>query len=196
MKCAVHAEVDATGFCRNCGKALCPQCTREVKGALYCEECLSAMVATPPRRAGGSNPGAAFGLGFVPGLGAVYNGQYLKALIHVLIFGGLIVALSSDLSEGYEALFGIALGVFYLYMPFEAMRTAKAMQAGEKEPGFFGEGTASGRPMGAFVLIALGLLFLAANFGLFRSEWIHRGWPLILIAIGGYMIWKRTQGQA
>jgi hypothetical protein len=50
--------------------------------------------------------------------------------------------------------------------------------------------------MGAFVLIVLGLIFLAANFGLFRSEWIHRGWPLILIAIGGYMIWKRTQGQS
>lgn len=196
MKCAVHAEVDATGFCRNCGKALCPQCTREVKGALYCEECLAAMVATPQRQAGGRSPAAAFGLGFVPGLGAVYNGQYLKALIHVLIFGGLIALLSSDISEGYDAMLGILLGVFCLYMPFEAMHTARAIQAGQKEPGFFGEGTAGGRPMGAIVLIVLGLLFLAINFGLLRAAWIHRGWPLILIAIGGYMIWKRTQGQS
>ena len=46
MKCAVHAEVEATGYCRNCGKALCPACTREVKGALYCEECLAGLVAS------------------------------------------------------------------------------------------------------------------------------------------------------
>ena len=25
MKCAVHADVEATGYCRNCGKALCPR---------------------------------------------------------------------------------------------------------------------------------------------------------------------------
>ena len=47
MKCAVHTDVDATGYCRNCGKALCPQCTREVRGALYCEECLAGMLAAP-----------------------------------------------------------------------------------------------------------------------------------------------------
>ncbi|MFZ0618535.1 MAG: hypothetical protein WAM01_07590, partial [Candidatus Acidiferrales bacterium] len=49
-------------------------------------------------------------LGFIPGLGAVYNGEYVKALIHVLVFGGLIAALSSDLpGAAYYALFGIAL---------------------------------------------------------------------------------------
>jgi hypothetical protein len=38
MTCAVHADREATGYCRNCGKALCPECTREVRGALYCED--------------------------------------------------------------------------------------------------------------------------------------------------------------
>ena len=31
MKCAVHGEVDATGFCRNCGKAMCAACVRPVR---------------------------------------------------------------------------------------------------------------------------------------------------------------------
>ena len=47
MKCAVHTEVDATGYCRNCGKALCPACTREVSGMLYCEACLANLIAHP-----------------------------------------------------------------------------------------------------------------------------------------------------
>ena len=32
-------------------------------------------------------PGLAFALGFIPGVGAIYNGQYLKGLVHALIFG-------------------------------------------------------------------------------------------------------------
>ena len=44
MKCAVHSEVDATGYCRNCGKALCPQCARPVRDVLYCEDCLATVL--------------------------------------------------------------------------------------------------------------------------------------------------------
>jgi len=44
MKCAVHSEVDATGYCRNCGKAMCPQCARPVRDVLYCEDCLATIM--------------------------------------------------------------------------------------------------------------------------------------------------------
>ncbi|MBS1840144.1 MAG: hypothetical protein JST77_04785, partial [Acidobacteria bacterium] len=128
MKCAVHPEVDATGFCRNCGKALCATCARPVREVLYCENCLAAgmgMGAPPPPAQPVSDPysqpaytqpgfvppaapvptsavppprpsGAiAFVLGLFPGLGAVYNGEYNKALIHLVIFVALIVGLVS-----------------------------------------------------------------------------------------------------
>ena len=36
--------------------------------------------------------GLAFLLGFIPGVGAIYNGQYVKGLIHVVIFGVLIAS--------------------------------------------------------------------------------------------------------
>ncbi len=36
------------------------------------------------------NPALATLLGFIPGVGAMYNGQFIKALVHVLVFVVLI----------------------------------------------------------------------------------------------------------
>lgn len=199
MKCAVHAEVEATGFCRNCGKALCPACAREVRGALYCEPCLAGLVSTPETAQPGTrsdvHPGVALALGFIPGLGAVYNGEYIKALIHVFVFGGLIAAQTSDVPGGYHAFLGIALGCFYFYMPIEAYRTARARQAGEAAPASLVEAGAR-RPMGAIVLVALGILLLLGNFGLLRWDWLAKGWPLALIVLGVWLLISRMRGQS
>lgn len=197
MKCAVHTDTDAVGFCRNCGKALCAQCAREVRGALYCEECLSHVVAGPsPVASGvsrGPNPGAACALGFIPGLGAVYNGEYVKGLIHVIIFGGLIGLMNSNsISSGMQATVGVFFAAFYCYMPIEAYRTARARQLGQPAPSLFGEGETQ-RPVGAFVLIGLGILFLLDTMGILNSIWVWRLWPLALIAIGVLLIWKRAR---
>jgi TM2 domain-containing membrane protein YozV len=222
MNCAFHADQQATGYCRNCGKPMCQQCTREVRSALYCEECLGKFLAAPsagqvapgisavsnsspaalpanplaaPRA---PNPALAALLGFIPGLGAVYNGQYLKGLIHVLIFGGLVAILSSDLpNAGYYVFFAIALGCFYFYMPIEAHHVARARRLGEPEPGSLVPGVASGeKPLGAFLLIGLGLLFLLANFGLLQEEWFAKSWPAGLIVLGGYLLWIRMRKSA
>jgi hypothetical protein len=193
MKCATHPEVDATGYCRNCGKPMCPACTREVHGALYCESCLAPVALqpnAPPQT--GPNPGLAATLGFIPGLGAVYNGQYIKALIHVLIFGGLIALLSSDLPGGYDVFFGIALACFYFYMPIEAYRTAKARITGEAGPADFAS-VDGPKPLGAIILIAIGALLLMRNFGLLESEWFAKSWPVGLIILGGWLVWDRMQ---
>lgn len=195
MNCAVHTDVEATGYCRNCGKALCQQCTREVRGALYCESCLAGLLGGPtaPLEPKSSvNPRLAATLGFIPGLGAVYNGQYVKALIHVLIFGGLIALLSSDIPSSYDAFFGIALGCFYFYMPIEAYRTALARRQGEPEPANLIEGEGR-RPIGAMLLIGIGILLLLANFGLLQRDWFERSWPVALILIGGWLLWDRMK---
>lgn len=225
MKCAVHPEVDAVGFCRNCGKALCSQCAREVRGALYCETCLAAMM-TPPGPAAqfapaaaapayayatvehlGPNPATAAVLGFVPGLGAVYNGEYVKGLVHVLIFGGLIAILSSNATpEGMIPFLGIFLGIFCCYMPVEAYRTARAKRLGLPYTGFFGDSVAAPSPTGepggavyrpnftgAVILIVLGVVFLLGTTGVLDSVWIWNLWPLALVAIGVALIVKRTR---
>ena len=200
MKCAVHTDVDATGYCRNCGKALCPACTREVRGALYCETCLSGMVTTPPgqgaRGAKDFHPAMALGLGFIPGLGAVYNGEYVKALIHVLIFGGLIAAQSSDMPDAYHAFLGIALGCFYFYMPIEAFRTAKAKEAGELSPAPLLGGAGEHRPVGAIILVALGVFLLLANFGLLQWDWLAKAWPAGIVILGVWLLLDKLKKKA
>ena len=84
MNCANHADVQATAYCRTCGKALCANCTRDVRGVIYCEDCIAARVglggattaqaipvAAQPVRRGEASPGLAALLGFIPGVGAV-----------------------------------------------------------------------------------------------------------------------------
>jgi len=194
MNCAVHTDVAATGYCRQCGKALCPACTREVGGALYCETCLSSIVSTAPAASAksGSHPGAALALGFIPGLGAVYNGEYVKALIHVAIFGGIIALLNLDLPSSYEAFLGIGLACFYCYMPIEAYRTAKTRGSGGPQA-IETTQQQERTPMGAIVLIALGIIFLLANFGLLHKEWLLKGWPIALIALGVWILIDRMK---
>lgn len=196
MNCAVHTDLAATGYCRNCGKPLCPQCTREVRGAMYCEDCLAGILAAPqsavsivPRD---SRPGTALALGFIPGLGAVYNGEYVKALVHVLIFGGIIALLNQDLPTGLYWLFGMTLGCFFFYMPIEAYRTAKARSEGSTEPASL-INAANQKPIGAMVLIGLGVLLLLANFGLLDMDWFSKSWPAALIILGGYFLFDRIK---
>jgi hypothetical protein len=203
MKCAVHAETEATGFCRNCGKALCPQCTREVRGALYCEQCLSGVLAGSPGPAGGqavtplpphtdSRPAIAATLGVIPGLGAVYNGEYIKALIHVVVFASLIAAMASDLSNSLQAFVIVSFVAFCFYMPVDAYRVAKARSEGTAPPPDLLQGPGR-KPIGAIVLIGLGVLILLANFGLLEREWFAKAWPVGLVVLGVWLLMERMK---
>ena len=60
MNCATHSDIAAVAFCRTCGKPLCNQCTRDVRGVIYCEACLAARM-----------DGAASAPGFVPPTGFI-----------------------------------------------------------------------------------------------------------------------------
>jgi hypothetical protein len=216
MKCAVHPNADAIGYCRNCGKALCAVCVRPIRDVFYCEDCLAGAVGIPgpppaapfapgttpyvppsappadvprPARSAGS-PGVAFLLGLFPGLGAVYNGEYNKALIHIVVFAAMIVGLSSDLGAGADTALGLLLAGFIFYMAFDAMRTAKAKQLGEVPVDPL-ESWSKDRPIGPIILIGLGVLFLLNNFAWFPFYRIERFWPLILIGVGVVMFRNR-----
>ena len=196
MKCAVHAEVDATGFCRNCGKALCAECKRDVRGILYCETCLADLLTKPqPAPGGSSSPGLAAALGFVPGLGAVYNGEYTKAAIHVVIFVAFIGALNSELGEPAEAMLGVLLAAFICYMAIDSYRTAKARMLGEPAPMPLGE-FAKDKPVGPLILIGLGILFLLQKMGVFHIGRVFEFWPVFLIVLGVLLLWKRMRPRA
>src|SRR6185437_4581210 len=72
-------------------------------------------------------------LGFIPGVGAMYNGEFAKGFIHVLIFATLIWSI-----DHVNGIFGIVLAAFYIYMPIEAYKTARAKQMGLPAPDPFG----------------------------------------------------------
>jgi hypothetical protein len=217
MKCAVHSEVDAVGYCRNCGKAMCPACVRPVRDVLYCEDCLATIMgisgaapaaapnagvpapaALPPAPVAGrsaSSPGIAFVLGLFPGLGAVYNGEYNKALIHIVVFAAMIVGLSSDIGDSAEVVLSLLLSGFIIYMAFDAMRTAKAKSLGEAAVDPL-ESWSKDRPVGPIILIALGVLFLLNNFNWFPFYLIGRLWPLILIGVGILLFRNRLSNRS
>lgn len=258
MNCAYHPEIQADAYCRTCGKALCTACKRDVKGVVYCEDCIAARVvdtipaAVPvsgtkvPGQPSPPSPAVATMLGFIPGVGAMYNGQFGKAFAHILIFASLVFA-DSHLHGGAEPFFGIATGGFYIYMIFDAYKTARAKLYGEPLPdpfglnSLFGDNTATASapvatapvagfapvndpaaatggyvapsyapppyvaapverrvhaPVGAFILIGLGVIFLLNNIGLFGFGVLGRLWPLALIGLGCWIFFNRRSSCA
>ncbi len=333
MNCANHTERTATAFCQNCGKALCPECTRSADGLLLCEPCLlvrhpdyvpgSAAIPgnpqapyTPVPNAAGQYPPAAYVgrpspflaglLGFIPGVGAMYNGQFLKGLIHVVVFI-VLIGISAHI-----ALFWILIAAWVFYQVFDAVHTATARRdglplpdpfgildlsnrmgpgtaypgstypgaavpgapaggyvppanpayrtpppaasmppsgnmppagtvppagnygapytppaAGYATPGYTGPGYPGpgqptpgqaspftpvnggygaappdayyrrrrGEPIGAIVLIGLGVLFLLNTLDVLDFDWISRGWPVFLLALGVWLLIRRTSGR-
>jgi hypothetical protein len=243
-----------------------------------------------PRGPEDASPGLALFLGFIPGVGAFYNGQFLKGFVHVIVMSTLIWM--SD--HGMGAFAGLLIAAWVFYMVFDAWTTAKARrdglpipdpiglnailegregtfrerveQAGERigthveyaaqnigqhwqkaggatapgtkaatgdaypganassgnpggnqeanpgvNPSAYPDGAPSGggyyhgaegayhgtrqehSPVGAVVLIGLGVLFLLANLGWFSFHWISQFWPVILIVIGVWLFVQRRR---
>jgi hypothetical protein len=141
----------------------------------------------PPAAHLGPSPVLAFFLGFLPGLGAFYNEQYGKGMIHLAIFLVLfITGVNGALNGGAEAALWICLAALWVYMPIDALRTAKAKAAGLTLSDPL-EAYAKGRPVGPIVLIGAGLLLLLNNFDWFPWARISELWPLILIGVGVLM---------
>lgn len=143
------------------------------------------------------NPGLAFMLGCIPGVGAIYNGQYAKGLIHVVVLGTLFSIVNHDeLNGGFVPIFVLLIIGFWAYMPFEAYHTARNRQLGQPVDEFssllrIGGGKANSLA-GPLFLIAAGAFFLLANFDLIRMRDVVRFWPLGLIALGAYMMYERV----
>jgi TM2 domain-containing membrane protein YozV len=291
MDCVNHPGVSATAYCQSCGKALCAGCVRNAAGGqILCEPCWTAWQSyqqpfvTPP--ASGPNPAVAAVLGVIPGVGAMYNGQFFKGLIHVVIFAVLI-----SITTHY-GIFGIFIAAWIVYQSFEAYHTARALRDGlpvpdplglnevgnwlnmgsrprqpgapqaGANPGYYAPGQAAApgptmqdpasagyqppyagqyqppyqgqyqppyqspyqapyqapftppppgfvdpsippvppvpplswrrrEPVGALVLIAMGLLFLVGQLDIFSGRLFDFTWPVLLIALGAWLVFRR-----
>lgn len=197
------------GYCRGCGTALTAETVRYAMGTMYCAEHVPASAAAdnpyaapssgrsssvPPQM--DASPGLAFFLGLIPGVGAIYNGQYAKGLLHVVVFGFLIAL--QDLDGPLSTLHGFLIPAFVFYMAFEAMHTAKSRLLGLPVDEFssiapLGQ-RAHGFPVGPVILMAVGTFFLLANLDLISVRAMLRWWPVGLIALGAYMLYARMTG--
>ena len=215
MNCYLHPESPAVAFCRTCGRSLCTLCQRPAEGTIFCQDHVpvpvyaaapgadaasnpymqSGPVTPAPSMAVRTSPGLAFVLGFIPGVGAIYNGQYLKGLVHALLFG-LWVTMIDNTPGSAQPLLGILLAAFVFYMPFEAYHTAKKREMGlmpDEWSSILPAGRHTGRaPVGPIVLIAIGVLYLLNTLNLVDFRQIGRFWPVILIVVGAYMLYSRV----
>lgn len=160
MNCAKHTEVPATAYCRTCGKALCAECARDVRGVIYCETCIAdrlnstlpsgtaTAAGIPNADPGSAHPNLAAFLGLIPGVGAVYNGQYGKGFIHLIAFVTLIA-----ITDQVGPMMVPVWFFFILYMVIDAHKTAKARKYGLPLPDPFGLNNVfgSGQPVAAAV---------------------------------------------
>jgi TM2 domain-containing membrane protein YozV len=211
MNCQNHSDAPATAYCRTCGKGLCGQCRRDAYGTVFCAEHApaeapaqaSAGMQPPPyvsSAVSGASPGLALALGLlIPGVGAIYNGQYAKGLVHAVIFGAFCSILDSDLG-GLEPLFGILLAVWIFYMGFEAYHTARKRRAGEPVDDYsslINLRTPGNLPVAGVVLIALGGALLLHTMNLLDLRLAAR-WalPVLMIGAGGYLLYVRFFGAA
>ena len=80
------------------------------------------------------SPTVAALVGFIPGAGALYNGQFTKALIHVLAFASFIWLAA----EGYGLFGGLMIAFTVFYMVADAYKTAEARLYGLPVPDPFG----------------------------------------------------------
>ena len=229
MNCYLHPETAAVAYCRACGRPLCELCRRSFDGTVFCEEHLPAAAAGYASQAGGAQsvpgynpyaqtmppganapiqtapiqttPGLAFLLGCIPlGVGAIYNGQYLKGLIHALVFALLVSVASNDRGMG-QPVIGILLAAFILYMPFEAYHTAKRRQMGMPVDEWSSilprKAYAGQASIGPIILILIGVAFLLdslhiIDFWAFERFWPVL-WPVLLIVVGAYTLYARLK---
>ncbi len=226
MNCQNHPEVPATAYCRSCGKPVCEACRRDAFGTVFCAEHMPAPAPSAAPEAGAPvfpvppaapygpaippgapptgyvyadvSPGLALFLGLIPGVGAIYNAQYAKGLVHAVVWGILMSIANSRAANGLEPIFVMLVLAWWAYMAFEAYHTARKRRAGEPVDEYSSLVDLRGRreqiPLAAVALIGLGVLLLLHTLNLLNFEYVARFWPVLLIAAGAYLLIGRFMG--
>jgi hypothetical protein len=150
--------------------------------------------APPPFRAQTTvSPALAFFLGLIPGVGAIYNGQYAKGLVHAIVWGLLMSIANSRAANGLEPIFVMLVIAWWAYMAFEAHRTAQKLQAGEAVDEYSSLVPMRGRgdqaPVAGVALVVLGTLLLLHTLDVLDFDRVARYWPVLVIALGVYLLW-------
>lgn len=198
MNCAYHLTNRAVVQCSRCARPLCPACDHRIRGFPYCQDCIvagveslqhqQARVAAKSVVRRKSSPFVALLLSFVcPGLGAAYNGQTAKALVHFTIFASFFQM--ATVTDG-TAFFVLGVIATWLFAAVDAARTAQLIRAG-LAPDAESDAIARrlyGNPLAwAVTMISLGFVFLLHTiFGIQLP--VREFLPIVLVLLGAYML--------
>src|SRR5881397_1435218 len=194
MTCNYHPKNSDTVQCSQCARALCPACDHRIRSFPFCQDCIVAgveMLRYQQSRSTDSHvirrktsPFVATLLSFfVPGLGAAYNGQTSKAIVHFAIFASFFqMAVVTDGTAFF------VLGVFgtWLFAAVDACRTAQLMRAGLAPDAEEDAITRQlyGNPVAwGVTLLVLGGIFLARTVLGFQFP-MRRVLPVALVILG------------
>ncbi len=196
MNCAYHGQYAAVVQCNGCGKPLCPACDHRIKGFPYCQDCIVQGVdllrqqnrtSYAPFIKKQTSPVIAFLLSFIiPGLGAAYNGQSVKALVYFGVWVGL---LQMSLISGIVLFFLGSVGM-WAFALLDAWRTAQMIRSGltpDVAEDIFVKRFSGNPKLWGIVLGVLGAAFLLQS--VFNLKHLMRGLiPAMLIGLGIYIL--------
>ncbi|HBL29476.1 MAG TPA: hypothetical protein DD490_21800 [Acidobacteria bacterium] len=152
-----------------------------------------APVRTLPPALAVKKPALAAFLSLFPGLGNVYNGLYLRGAIFFLIYAtllGIIITSNGDTAF----FFGPLMAFFFFFGMIDAYRQAILINHGyqqdlgildlPKRPRAGQGGIAAG-----VILVLIGIYALLEQYVDIRLDWLFDLWPVVAIALGGWLIW-------
>jgi len=182
--------------CNGCGKSLCPSCDHRIKGFPYCQDCIVAGVELlrnkhqafyVPIVKKQTSPFIAAVLSFCPGLGAAYNGQTSKALVHFLATVGLF---QMAILSGGMAIFVLGFFGMWVFTGLDAWRTAQLIRSGvtpEDAEDVLIQRFAGNARLWGIVLTVIGTSFVLQTFFNIRVL-VNFILPALLIGLGMYLL--------
>ncbi len=194
LYCSYHQKNPSVVQCNQCARQLCSACDHRIRGFPFCQDCIVAGVEllrqesnAPPLTLRNSSPFIATLLSFVPGLGAAYNGQTAKAIVHFAIFASFF-----QMAVMTQGMHFFVLGVLgtWLFAAVDACRTAQLIRTGlspDTEEDVITR-RLYGNPFAwGLTLIVIGTLFLLHT--LLRVQLpVRQLLPVALVALGAYML--------
>lgn len=202
MYCLYHTSIVARVQCSSCRRALCSACDHRIKGYPYCQDCIVRGIEILSRSSYTAKPRgsarAAALLALLPGMGAVFNRQIIKGIVHFVTIVGLFELTRIRLASGLFALAGLG---FYVYSIIDAYRTAQLIARGEDpsvDEARFKRKLIKCAPLIGTALILAGILLVVQIARPFAFVTFARFLPVALIFLGGYLLtryFKRPQEQ-
>ena len=127
------------------------------------------------------------------GVGPYYNGEVIKGLVYLVIFAGLVTMQQHGDAQPFA---GLVLAAFYIFQIIDSVNVAnrinrRALVGGEveeEETIVTTEAVTAGSIFWGVLLIALGGILLLGNFEVISYKTILDFWPVVVIVIGGKLI--------